>query len=504
MKILTTSQIQELDEYTIANEPISSIALMERAAKAITNVITERWGAESAIVVFAGPGNNGGDALAVARMLSELGYTPTVYLFNTNGKLSENCAINKQRIIENKNIAFTEISQQFDPPHLTPDTIVIDGLFGTGIKRPLSGGYATLVRYINQSPAQVISIDMPSGLMAEDNTYNITANIIRADLTLTFQQRKLSTMFSECQPFIGELMILDIRLSQAYINQIDTRFSLLEENDLRPLFKPRGDFEHKGTMGNALIIAGSYGMAGAAILATRACLRSGAGKVTLHSPKCNYSIIQTAVPEVVLQMDCDETVYSEPIDDLDFNAVGIGPGLGRHESTAKALIAQIKHAQTPLVIDADAINILATNNHAVQLLPKNTILTPHAKEFERLSGRTNQNSYERLCEAREMAERNEIYILLKGHFSALCIPNGKVIFNSSGNSGMATAGSGDVLTGIITGLLARGYGQEDACKLGMYLHGLAGDLACESVGKESLIASDLIRFLPKAFMKLNT
>ena len=503
MKIFTAAQIHELDNYTITHEPIKSIDLMERAAKTITRAIMDEWTDRTPMVIFAGPGNNGGDSLAVARLLAEENYKVSVYLFNIHNKLSDDCAANKQRLIDSKRVGhFTEVTLNFDPPELTEDMVVIDGLFGSGLNKPLIGGFASLVKYINQCPAKVVSIDIPSGLMCEDNTYNIHSNIIRADLTLTLQQKKLSMMMADCQKYIGRLRVLDIRLSKEYIDKTEANCRILEEQDIRRLLMPRDDFAHKGAMGNALIIAGSYGMAGAAVLATRACLRSGVGKVTVHTPRRNYLVMQTAVPEAVMQMDHEETYFSESVDSTDFDALGIGPGLGLVENTAIALIGQIRRTSCPIVADADALNILANHQAWMQQLPSGIIMTPHPKEFDRMAGSTSNNDYERLIRAQQMAEHIKGYIILKGHHSALCMPDGHIVFNATGNSGMATAGSGDVLTGILTALLARGYDKGTACQLGMYLHGLAGDLAAKEVGKESLVASDIIQFLPKAFLKL--
>lgn len=503
MKIFTAAQIHELDNYTITHEPIKSIDLMERAATTITRAIMDEWTDRTPMVIFAGPGNNGGDSLAVARLLAEENYKVSVYLFNIHNKLSDDCAANKQRLIDSKRVGhFTEVTLNFDPPELTEDMVVIDGLFGSGLNKPLIGGFASLVKYINQCPAKVVSIDIPSGLMCEDNTYNIHSNIIRADLTLTLQQKKLSMMMADCQKYIGRLRVLDIRLSKEYIDKTEANCRILEEQDVRRLLMPRDDFAHKGAMGNALIIAGSYGMAGAAVLATRACLRSGVGKVTVHTPRRNYLVMQTAVPEAVMQMDHEETYFSESVDSTDFDALGIGPGLGLVENTAIALIGQIRRTSCPIVADADALNILANHQAWMQQLPSGIIMTPHPKEFDRMAGSTSNNDYERLIRAQQMAEHIKGYIILKGHHSALCMPDGHIVFNATGNSGMATAGSGDVLTGILTALLARGYDKGTACQLGMYLHGLAGDLAAKEVGKESLVASDIIQFLPKAFLKL--
>ena len=504
MKIFTGAQIHELDTYTIEHEPIRSIDLMERAAKALTKAISEEWTNQTPIVVFAGPGNNGGDALAVARMLAEQDYKIAVYLFNIHNQLSADCAINKQRIIDSRRIkSFNEITVNFDPPSLDAGTLVIDGLFGSGLNKPLAGGFASLVKYINHSPAKVVSLDMPSGLMCEENTHNIRANIVNADLTLTLQQKKLAMLFADNQQFVGDVRVLDIRLSHEYIAQTDSLYTQIEEKDIRPRMIHRSDFVHKGNMGNALLVAGSYGMAGAAVLAARACLRSGAGKVIVNIPKRNYDVMQISVPEAVLQIDREDTYFSEPTDTDDFDALGIGPGIGMNENTAIALIAQLRRTQCPIVADADALNILANHRAWMQQLPKGIILTPHPKEFDRMAGNISNDCYERLTKAREMAERLGVYIMLKGHNTALCLPDGHVYFNSTGNAGMATAGSGDVLTGIITALLARGYNTKDAALVGMYLHGLAGDLAMKSTGKESLIASDIIDYLPQAFKRLN-
>ncbi|MCI6160681.1 MAG: NAD(P)H-hydrate dehydratase [Prevotella sp.] len=504
MKIFTSAQIHELDHYTIEHEPIRSIDLMERAAKALTRSIVDLWTKSTPVIVFAGPGNNGGDALAVARMLADQGYPTSVYLFNISGKLSEDCAVNRQRAMDCRKIKeFQEVTDEFDPPQLTAGMLVVDGLFGSGLNKPLAGGFASLVKYINQSPAEIVSIDMPSGLMSEDNTYNVRANIIKADVTLTLQQKKLSFLFPENQPFIGKLKILDIRLSEEGIKKIEANYTLLEETDIRRRMLSRNEFAHKGNMGKALIIAGSYGMAGAAVLATKACLRSGVGMAIVHTPKLNNDILQISVPEAVLQLDHDEHHFTETVDTEDIDAVCIGPGIRQQESSAIALISQVRRAQCPIVLDADAINILASHRAWIQQLPKNVIMTPHPKEFDRLNGSPCSDSYERLSKARNLAEQLQAYIILKGHYSALCLPNGHVTFNSTGNAGMATAGSGDVLSGIITGLLARGYKHADACMVGMYLHGLAGDLAVKDIGMECLVASDLVKYLPKAFQRIN-
>ena len=502
MKIFTSAQIHELDQYTIEHEPISSLDLMERAAHALTQAIVTAWPDTMPVIVFAGPGNNGGDALAVARLLAEKSYQVTVYLFNISGQLSAECAANKKRAEDSRRIQkFIEVREEFDPPRLEENMLVVDGLFGSGLNKPLAGGFASLVKYINASPAKVVSIDVPSGLMTEDNTYNVRANIIKAHQTLTLGQPKLSFLFAENQQFIGKLQTLDIRISREGIEKTEAQYTVLEESDVRSRLLTRSPFAHKGQMGNALLVAGSYCMAGAAVLAAKACLRSGVGKVTVNSPKRNIGILQASVPEAIVQHVSEETIFTETVDTEDFDAMGIGPGLGQSEQTAIALIAQLRRTQCPIVADADALNILANHRAWLQQLPKGIIMTPHPKELDRLEGHS-ADSYERLTKACNLAEKLQGVVLVKGRYTAICLPDGHVLFNPTGNAGMATAGSGDVLTGILTGLLARGYKPVDACIVGTWLHGTAGDLAAQELGEECLIASDIIQYLPRAFKRL--
>lgn len=520
MKLFTSTQIKEWDKYTIEHEPIKSIDLMERAAHAICSEICARW-EPMRVVVFAGPGNNGGDALAVARLLAEHHFKTEVFLFNIHNRLSADCEANKARLLaaypkataatavttpgdattaaSSDAMTFTEVTVNFDPPLLGADTLVIDGLFGAGIDKPLTGGFASLAKYINQSDATVVSIDLPSGLMPDDNTFNIRTNIVKASLTLTFQQPKIAMFLADNQPYLGEVKVLDIGLAAQFARDTESHHLLLEESDVRALVRRRHTFAHKGEMGHALLTVGCYGMAGAAILSARACLRSGVGKVSVHTPRANNMALQIAVPEAIVVADSNETRIADVADSNRYQALGVGPGLGTDEPTALAIISQLRRTSCPVVIDADALNILASHRAWLQQVPKNSILTPHPKEMERLVNASNNGDAELLNQACEMAEHYHFYILLKGHHTALCLPSGKVVFNSTGNAGMATAGSGDVLTGIITALLARGYAQQQACMVGMYIHGLAGDMAARDKGMESLVASDIIDHLPEAF-----
>ncbi|WP_302284435.1 NAD(P)H-hydrate dehydratase [Bacteroides clarus] len=501
MKIFPTIQLKELDAYTIENEPVSSIDLMERASRALARAMSERWSAETPFTVFAGPGNNGGDALAVSRLLAERGCRVEVYLFNTKGTLSPDCETNKERLAGVAGIDFHEITTQFVPPVLTAEHVVVDGLFGSGLNKPLSGGFAAVVKYINTSPAMVVAIDVPSGLMGEDNTYNIQANIIRADLTLSLQLPKLAFLFAENAPFVGEWQLLDIGLSEEAIEEKETDFALTEHEDVASMLKPRGKFAHKGNFGRALLIAGSQGMAGASVLAARACLRSGVGLLTVHIPFCNNFIVQTSVPEAMTEIDINDVRFSCATDTDDYQAVGIGPGLGKAGDTEAALLEQIESCQTPMVVDADALNLLGEHRSYIGRLPKGSILTPHPKELERLVGKC-QNSYERLTKARELARSAGVHILLKGTYSVIIAPSGKCWFNPTGNPGMATGGSGDVLTGVVLALLAQGYDAETAARMAAYVHGLAGDIACKKHGVMGMTAGDIVTCLPPAWRML--
>lgn len=504
MKIPNAHQIKELDALTVQQQEITSLQLMERAASKVTQFIQDTYPErDRQIVVLAGPGNNGGDGLAVARQLFGLGYARLeVFLFNTSNSLSEDCNKNAERLQQEcESVSFTLVTQQFEAPKLSSRTLVVDALFGTGMNKPLSGGYAALTQFVNAARAEVVSIDMPSGLMCEDNSLNSPSSIVHATHTLTFQLPKLSLLLPDTQDYVGRLHLLDIGLSAEGIAQMDADFRIMERAEVKAMLRTRPPYGHKGTFGHALLIAGQYGMAGAAVLASKACLRSGAGKLTVHTPLLNNSIMQLAVPEALVDHDADNKIFTTSVRHVQADAVGIGPGIGTNKRTALALIEQVSHMTVPLVLDADAINILGDHKGWIGQVPQLTIFTPHPGEMRRL-GICNPDSFSTLMEAVNMAKQHHFYIVLKGHYTAICQPDGKVAFCARGNSGMATAGSGDVLTGIITSLLAQGYTQHEACFLGVYLHGMAGDIAAHKLGEDSLMASDIIDALPQAFRQL--
>lgn len=501
MKLFTCHQISEIDQLTMQLEPIASIDLMERASMQVADWLLRNIDGDCPLWFFAGPGNNGGDALAVARLMATTGFECTVYLADFGRELKGDPAINWQRLQQQGKADLRSIESENSIPEIPSNVVVIDGLFGSGLNKPLEGQAAEIVRRINQSGAKVISIDIPSGLFGENNSQNVSSNIIQAKKTLTFQFPKLAFLFPENEGFVGSWEVLPIGLHPEAIRQTDSHFFYLTKEFVSGKIEKRSKFAHKGTYGHALLIAGSYGKMGAAVLASKACLRAGAGLLTSHVPLRGYEIMQTVLPEAMISIDPSETVFSELPDLTAFSAIGAGPGLGQKPETAAALKALLQANPSKLVLDADALNILSANREWYRLLPENTILTPHPKEFERLAG-PSANSWDRLQKQLQFSVQCQVIVVLKGAHTCITFPDGRTFFNSTGNPGMATAGSGDVLTGIILGLLAQNYSPEDAALIGVYLHGLAGDLAASKHSREALIAGDIVEHLGNAFLKM--
>ena len=501
IKIFPTDKVKELDQYTIQNEPISSIDLVERASTVFVHEFCRRYSKQTRIIVFAGQGNNGADALAIARLLKDECYRVKTYLFNPTEHLSFDCEMNKQRILGLEKVEFTEVVADFVPPVLTDRDVVIDGLFGSGLNRPLTGGFAAMVKYINQSDATIVSIDIPSGLFGENNQTNDPDSIVRASLTLTFGFPKLAFFFPENAQYVGEWKVLDIGIHPDIVDNTSTPYMMVTEEDISEVFQPRDKFSHKGTFGHALLIAGSKGKMGAALLAARSCLRSGTGLLTVHIPQRGEVIMQAAFPEAMISFDPHADYFTTVPEISIYSAIGVGPGLGQHLESAAALERLLQTTDKPVVLDADALNLIASNKDLLNRIPPRSILTPHPKEFDRIAGESN-SMFERLKKAQSFAIEHKLCVVLKGTYTATCTASGNVYFNSCGNPGMATAGSGDVLTGIILGLLAQGAEPETAAVSGVFLHGTAGDLAAVYRSEESMIAGDITDMLGKAFKQI--
>jgi hydroxyethylthiazole kinase-like uncharacterized protein yjeF len=457
IKLLNAAQIRDWDAFTIANEPISPEGLMERASNAFAKWFVSRFDTNEKIAIVCGKGNNGGDGVVIGRLLAGRGYDVRVFKVG-------------------------------DPLNLGPFTIVVDAIFGSGLSRPAEGVYAQAIQKVNTSNAKKIAVDVPSGLMMDSHS---EGDIVKADYTITFQVPKLAFMMPENAEYVGEWRVVDIGLSPLYKSDSDNFY--VDHISLRK----REKFAHKGDFGRALLIAGSLGKMGACVLASRATLRSGVGLLTVHVPKCGYNIIQTSVPEAMATVDVNEDHFSDAGETQHYNVIGIGPGIGITASTISGLRKTLQ-AGKPMILDADALNILSSSRELLHLIPPGSILTPHPGEFKRLVGEW-KNDFERLELQKQLATQTRSVIVLKGAHTSIAAPEGQVFFNSTGNPGMAKGGSGDVLTGVLTGLLSQKYSALEAAIIGVFTHGKAGDIAAGKMGENAVLAGDIVENLGQSF-----
>ena len=503
MKIFTTKEIKAIDARTVELEGLSHIDLMERAAMSVAYEIMSRWRPDRRFIVFAGPGNNGGDALAVARLLKSQGYNRVeVFFFNVpSSRLSECCRINRDRFVALENVDYTEVvGGEFDPPALDYGNVVIDGLFGSGLMEPLKGGFTSLVQYINESKAYVVSIDTPSGLLGEWNMGD-RRNIVRANLTFAFQFKRLSFFFAENAEFVGECKVLDIALSQDAMRTTRSNFYLVEDYEVKNVLRRRPLHCNKYDFGNMLLVAGSYGMFGAAVLAARAAMRSGVGLMTVHGACSGHDILQISVPEAKYESDHDDWITTDITLKHNYQSVAVGPGIGTDDKTCDALEIFLKNYLKPCVLDADALNCIAKRPNLLDCIVPKTVITPHAEEFDRIFGK-HHSEEERLRRAIEVAKKYQLVIVLKAHFTMTVNVDGRVYINANGNPGMATAGSGDILTGIIGALLAQGYDSRTSAVLGVFIHGAAGDMAAVAHGSYGMVAGDIVENIGQVIRNL--
>lgn len=475
------------ESHSMKKNAISSLELMEYAAQAFVNALEKQDLTFKRIRVVCGVGNNGGDGFAVCRLLRDRGFAASAVLALFKETLSSDCEANKNRL---NDVAVLDPSSP--PPDFSDADIIIDALFGSGINKPVVGFPATIIDAINRSGKDVYSIDVPSGLLCD--ALSNSECIVKSTHVICFQRPKLSFFFPENGAYINAWEVVDIGLDETFIQEQESTHFLLDAA-VSALVKARPRQSHKGTYGHALVMAGSYGKLGAAVLATKACLRSGAGLVSANVPKCGYDIMQISVPEALCITDENMNILTTlPADLKQYNAIGMGPGIGKDPLTVNMLKNLLKTNFQPLVLDADAINILSAQPKLIKLLPKNAILTPHIKEFDKLVGQS-KNASERFNKQLEFSKKYTCIVVLKDAHTCVSSPDGNLYFNTSGNSGMATGGSGDVLTGIVTGLLAQKYEPLAAALVGVYFHGKAGDTAVKQRGSSSLIASDLVEHL---------
>ncbi len=499
MRILSAQQHRALDEATRKADGISSLELMERAATAWTERFIARFpDKDRRITVVAGPGNNGGDGLVIARLLRFESYTVSLVLASIAPASPDNKA--NQRRAKDVGVPLRTLHEHEELPQFHSGSIVIDALFGTGLSRPIEGYWARLVEHLNGQDVLRIAVDLPSGLFPDAPS---EGTIVRAHHTLSLGYPKLALFSPANTPFLGEWELVAFRLAEPHVGDLSGANRMLTLGPVARLLRERHANDHKGTFGHALLVAGAFGKMGAAVICARAVLRAGAGLVTTHIPRAGYEIMQISFPEAMCSMDDHRYHFTSIAEELaPYDTIGIGPGLGTDESTKKGLYQILDEYRKPMVIDADALNILAKDAERLAHLPAGSILTPHPKEFERLFGET-EDDFSRWELQRTKARELGLVILLKTGYTTIATPDGTLYFNTTGNPGMGTGGTGDALTGVLTGLLAQSYSAVDAARLGVYLHGLAGDLAADELGQESLLAEEVVSHLGKAFRQLH-
>ncbi len=502
MKVFSAEQIKELDQFTIASEKIKSIDLMERAALAATARISKLLGKEQPIDIFCGSGNNGGDGLAIARLLLDDNHVVRVILPRYGADLSPDAELNYQYLRKIYPGVVTEIHTMADllALHLEQHNAAIDALIGIGINKPIEGFLGEIISFLNSNYKKIISIDIPSGLYPDKSSYDCT-HIVRSNLCLSFQFPKLAFLLPQNQHYVPEFEILDIGLSAEKQIELNSSYYYVTGIELARFIKPRLKFSHKGNFGHALLVAGSKGKSGAAVIAAEACLRSGAGLLTLHSVRDPINAVLRNLPEAMSDEDASlDYISSIELPDK-YSAICFGPGTGTEPETETVLKKILQYFAGPLLIDADGLNILSANKTWLEFLPQDCILSPHPREFERLTEKINDD-FDRLDVLKNFAIKYACIVIYKGAHTAIAMPDGNVFFNSSGNPGLAKGGSGDALSGIILGLLSRGYNAPQAALLGVFLHGLAADLCHDEMSVEAMLISDVIKKLPAAFLQL--
>lgn len=498
MKVFTAAQIYKADTFTIEKQQITSDALMERAATQIFNWMHVRMqGAPVKIHLFCGIGNNGGDGIALARHLFEHGYDIAVYVVKYSDKRSKDFLTNLDRLKDRK-IWPIYMDADSDLPEIHPNDIIVDAIFGIGLNRTPDAWVAKIIQHLNTSKAFILSVDIPSGLFTDSVPEDKEA-VIKANYVLSFQVPKLVFFLPETGIYVEQWEVLDIGLDAEFLMNEKTDFELISKNEVLQFYRPRTKYSHKGTYGHALIVGGSYGKMGAVILTSRAALKAGSGLVTAYVPECGYAILQTAIPEVMVLTNGKEAIEAIEFD-MKPTVIGLGIGMGIHDKTVKALEHFLKGNKLPLVLDADALNILSKNQDLMDFIPENSILTPHPMELERLVGKW-KDDFEKLEKVRQFTDKRKVVLIVKGAHS-ITFFEGRGYINTTGNPGMATAGSGDALTGIITGLIAQGYSSLQAAIFGVYIHGESGDISVENTGYQALIASDIIEGIGSAFLDL--
>lgn len=494
MKILTVPQIREADQFTILNEPISSIDLMERASIAVANWVKDNYTTEHEIVVLAGSGNNAGDGLAVARLLSELKYKVTVSLVHGETGSVE-FEYNLNRLKDETTVSITS-GLLTDFPF---KVIFMDAILGSGLSKPIEGVLSSFINIINNTKGVKVAVDISSGLFADKASTNQT--IFKADYTLTFQFPKLAFMMPENHEFVGDFHVLDIGLHHEFISKVSTDYSIFKPTVVLQEKLKVSSVAHKGNRGRATIVAGGHGRMGATLLAAKGALHSGIGLLSVQSCPTCINVIHNHIPEALVLKDENEYALGSYLEYENQEVVVMGPAIGLADKTIRLLRELLESYKGQLILDADAITILAEHRELLEILPEGTILTPHLGEFRRLVG-DYSNSFDTLMQLSSFCKHHKVVVVLKGMYSAVCNQEGKISFNSTGNQGMAKGGSGDLLCGILAGISPRIKNPFETAQLAVFLHGLAGDISLEQYGDNFMTPSTMISNLKDAFRQL--
>lgn len=497
-KVFRTAQLAAIDKYTIEHEPVSSLDLMERAAGIWTDRFLKIFTEVAGVVVIAGNGNNGGDGYAIARLLNRRGVPVRVFRIAGTQDRSPDCEANYRRWLTRGKV---EELKQADDLVLQKGEIVIDAIFGSGLNRPVTGLAARIIKQMNASANRVVAVDIPSGLAGEDNTWNDPETIVCAEYTFTFQFPKLAFMLAENEKYVGRWEVLDIGLHPEIIARQPTDWFYTTEDTVKAILPPSPVFAHKGTNGKGLLIAGSYGMMGAAVLGAKAAVRSGIGLLYCHIPGKGIEVIQTTVPEAIPDPDESAERFSVVCKLRDYDAIAVGPAIGQGPETVGGLEKLLRTWRGTTILDADALNIIAEHRELLDLLHEGCILTPHMKEFERLAGKS-VNDFERLNKLSIFANQYRVHIVLKGAHSVIATPDRRLFFNMSGNPGMAKGGAGDVLTGVLLALAANKLNLLDLLRIGVFAHGLAGDCVAEKEGRRGCCAGMIAERMGEAWKRL--
>lgn len=505
MKIATREQVRKIDRSTIEDYKIPGLVLMENAGRSVTELITKNYPNVHNIAIFCGTGNNGGDGFVIARHLISKGFNTTTFICGDEQKYRGDALLNYKSL---KNIGTKILILKEKPPHNLECDLIVDSIFGTGLDREVEGFYKHIIEFLNSCSAPILSVDIPSGLDA--NSGRLLGCCIKANTTVTFALPKIGTVIYPGVEYCGDLYVSNITTPGNLEDSIN--LELITAYDIRPLIHTRNKDTHKGTYGHLFILSGSPGKSGAATLSAIGAQRIGTGLVTVGVPESLNPVIEEKLTEAMTEplpetknglLGLSSLKKALAVLSDKKTALAIGPGISTSKQTESFLLKLLSKCNMPVVIDADAITLISKNLNLLKNLKIPVILTPHPGEMARLIGKTNKEvQEERINISRDFSKKFGVYLVLKGARTIISTPSGKIFINPTGNPGMASGGMGDVLTGIIGGLLSQGYNAENSCKIGVFVHGLAGDIAFEEISDSGYLATEVAEYITKAIKNI--